>query len=373
VWLIRDDCGACRDLPANCSILAFFAAGIWGSELGLREVLRLAELLGALSLTTDLGAGVPFEKGLRTCVVASLVADELELGATDRAAVYFASLLRSLGCTAHGSTFAEWFDDDVVIQRELKMLDLGDPAWSARQAARFATWAGPERASVLAARFATTVPAHGAELARGSCEVSATLGAQLGLPGGAVEALDEVYERYDGNGFPAGRAGGALTIAARVVHVAERAVMAHDGGVAAAVREVQRHAGGQLDPDVCLGFVAHSEAIFSALGTDDVLAAALAREPAPHRKVSAAEIDRVCGAFATFADLKGRFLLGHSTHVAALSERAAELAGCEAEARAAIRTSALLLDIGRVGISSGIWDRPGPLGQVEWERVRLHP
>ena len=34
--------------------------------------------------------------------------------------------------------------------------------------------------------------------------------------------------------------------------------------------------------------------------------------------------------------------------------------------------SALLIDIGRVGVSSSVWDRPGPLGPVEWERVRLH-
>ncbi len=44
------------------------------------EGLRLSDLLGALSLTTDLGAGVPFEKGLRTCVVASELAGELGLG-----------------------------------------------------------------------------------------------------------------------------------------------------------------------------------------------------------------------------------------------------------------------------------------------------
>ncbi len=35
----------------------------------MEGVTRLAEMLGALSLTTDLGAGVPFEKGLRTSVV----------------------------------------------------------------------------------------------------------------------------------------------------------------------------------------------------------------------------------------------------------------------------------------------------------------
>jgi HD-GYP domain-containing protein (c-di-GMP phosphodiesterase class II) len=30
-------------------------------------------------------------------------------------------------------------------------------------------------------------------------------------------------------------------------------------------------------------------------------------------------------------------------------------------------------DVGRLGVSNTIWDRPGPLGAGEWERVRLHP
>ena len=29
-------------------------------------------------------------------------------------------------------------------------------------------------------------------------------------------------------------------------------------------------------------------------------------------------------------------------------------------------------DVGRVGVASGIWDHPGPLGAEQWERVRLH-
>ncbi len=29
-------------------------------------------------------------------------------------------------------------------------------------------------------------------------------------------------------------------------------------------------------------------------------------------------------------------------------------------------------DVGRVGIPSGIWDRPGPAQRQQWERVRLH-
>jgi hypothetical protein len=127
----------------------------------LKEALRLAEIRGAQSLTTDLGAGVPFEKGLRTCVVASVISDDLGLRRDDRQAVYFAALLRSLGCTAHASSFAEIFDDDVAIQRALKTLHPEDPGWEAGQTERFAAWAGRERARELTARFTELLAAEG--------------------------------------------------------------------------------------------------------------------------------------------------------------------------------------------------------------------
>lgn len=335
---------------------------------------RLVELLGALSLTTDLGAGVPFEKGLRTCTVAAELSDLLSLDRAERVAAYYAALLRSLGCTAHASTLAEMFDDDVAIQRELKVFDFAEPDLRARQTARFADWAGQERAEQLVERFVTEVPAQGASLARGSCEVSAALGSRLGLSDGVVAALDEVYERYDGNGFPAGRGGDELTVAARVVHVAEQAVMVHhQAGPRAAAREVARRAGGQLDPEMCAAFAAHTDEILGVLELPDMLAAVIDREPPPRIAVRREDVDRVCSAFASFADLKGRYLLGHSAHVAELAERAAAGSGLDGEARDTLKASAYLLDLGRVGISSSIWDRAGALGPVEWERVRLHP
>ena len=39
----------------------------------------------------------------------------------------------------------------------------------------------------------------------------------------------------------------------------------------------------------------------------------------------------------------------------------------------ALRRAGLLHDIGRVGVSAGIWGKPGPLTEREWEQVRLHP
>jgi HD-GYP domain-containing protein (c-di-GMP phosphodiesterase class II) len=38
-----------------------------------------------------------------------------------------------------------------------------------------------------------------------------------------------------------------------------------------------------------------------------------------------------------------------------------------------LRRAGLAHDLGRLGISNAIWDKPGPLGAGEWERVRLEP
>src|SRR6202035_4567441 len=90
--------------------------------------IRLAEVLSALSLTTDLGAGMPFEKGLRTCVVASSLASALRLSVDMRRAVFHAALLRSVGCTAHAPENAEMFGDDLQFERAFKELDPADMA-----------------------------------------------------------------------------------------------------------------------------------------------------------------------------------------------------------------------------------------------------
>jgi hypothetical protein len=64
------------------------------------ERLRLAELMAALSLATDLGMGQPQEQAIRTCLIAIAIGDRLGLSAVDLSDVYYVALLRFLGCTA---------------------------------------------------------------------------------------------------------------------------------------------------------------------------------------------------------------------------------------------------------------------------------
>ena len=73
---------------------------------------RLAEVLAALSLATDVGNGFPLEKSLRTALIAASMADALELGREQAAEVYYVALLRSIGCSAFAHEVAAAFGGD---------------------------------------------------------------------------------------------------------------------------------------------------------------------------------------------------------------------------------------------------------------------
>jgi HD-GYP domain-containing protein (c-di-GMP phosphodiesterase class II) len=38
-----------------------------------------------------------------------------------------------------------------------------------------------------------------------------------------------------------------------------------------------------------------------------------------------------------------------------------------------VRRTALARDLGRVAVSNAIWEKPGPFGLTDWERIQLHP
>jgi DNA-binding CsgD family transcriptional regulator len=103
-----------------------------------------------------------------------------------------------------------------------------------------------------------------------------------------------------------------------------------------------------------------------------MLRAVVAAEPPPVAAVDASDLGSLCLALAIFTDLKGLHLVGHSPHVAELACEAARLMGMNSAVISEVRTAGLLHDLGRTGVSSEIWNRSGPLGQADWERVRLH-
>lgn len=334
----------------------------------------MAEVLTALSLTTDLAAGMTFEKGLRTCVVATTFARDVL--ASDRETcrvVYETALLRSVGCTSFAPELAAIFGDEVAFQSALKHLDPGDDVPLTEQLLRIGGWTR-ESARQLTGTLTEVLHTVGVDAMRNGCEASNALGSGLGVMPQTLAALNDVYERWDGHGIPLGTAGEHLSFATRVVHVAEQAVLAHaTGGEPAAVSEVARRAGGQLDPDLARAFAADAPKLLAPLREPDAVACAMGAEPPPYVMVPAEGIPDLCAVLGRFVDLKGTWLVGHSEHVARLAQRAGRLGELTADKVAQLHCAALLHDLGRAGISADVWDHPGPLSTADTERVRMHP
>ena len=168
------------------------------------QELRLAEVVAAISLATDLGMGQPLEHALRTSVIATRLADAAGLEAREQPVVYYTALLRYLGCTADAHMMSATFGDEIAARAAFATID---PASGREQLAWLARHVGPRhRIAKLAAAVAEGQ--RGArEVYATACEVARRLAERLGLPEDVQRALVQAFERWDGKGFPAGAGG----------------------------------------------------------------------------------------------------------------------------------------------------------------------
>ncbi|RLP31887.1 HD domain-containing protein [Nocardia seriolae] len=329
---------------------------------------RLAELVAGLSLVSDLGKGLSDGQALRVCTVSARVAELLELPAADRETLYWVALLRFVGCTATASEMAAALGDELAVSAAFADADVRDLRDVLRRAVAV-TGPRPDRVLGFLAKAPTVIEAH--ETA--SCEVARSVAIQLGLPGSVIEALGDVFERYDGKGNPGRGKGSELPLAVRVWQVAHTAdlLVEHFGPEIAAAR-LRDRAGTALDPDIAVAVAAHCATLFDPPPTGS-LADVLAAEPVPRQFVEPDRLDAVLGVFGLLADLKSAHFYGHSPRVAELAARAATVAGLpEAEVNR-VRRAGLVHDIGKVAVSSRIWDCGGALSDMQREQVELHP
>jgi response regulator RpfG family c-di-GMP phosphodiesterase/DNA-binding CsgD family transcriptional regulator len=136
------------------------------------------------------------------------------------------------------------------------------------------------------------------------------------------------------------------------------------------VRKQRAH---QLDPALADLFYAEAQELMAGLDEAASWDAVLDAEPRLARTVSGAELDGVLEAMADLVDLKSPHMAGHSRGVANLAAEAGRLSGLPPDQVTLLRRAGFVHDLGRLGVSNAIWDKPGPLTEAELERVRLHP
>ncbi|HEY3463010.1 MAG TPA: HD domain-containing phosphohydrolase [Gaiellaceae bacterium] len=336
--------------------------------------IRAAELVGALSLATDLGTGQPLEHALRTGVLAVRLGELAGASAEELADTYYVALLHGSGCTSNSHEATQLFGEDIMHRAAFFLIDPADPE---QVLAFYRTHVGPGRPNEVRERMieaALSSPERARESFAAMCEVAQRFAGWLELGPGVEAALAYVFARWDGKGPGGGAGGESLPLPARLLHVArDYSLFLSAAGAGDARAVLAARAGAAYDPRLAELAVRSFDEVCAGIDDSRMWEYALESEPFPHVRLSGDGIDAGFAAFAALTGLKSPWLREHSTGVADLAEAAAWRLGLPAEAVASLRRAALAADLGRVGVSNAIWEKPGPLGFGEWERVRLHP
>lgn len=349
------------------------SSATWGDRI--ERPVRAAEIVGALSIATDLGTGQPLEHALRTAVLAVRLGRLAGASDQELADAYYVALLHSSGCTSDGHEQTELYGDDITPRAAFALVDPGDPA---QVLAFLRAFVGGSRPPDQRAAMIETAIDHAVHMARQTfamhCEVAQRFATWLGFSAGVQGGLQHVFERWDGQGFPGVTSGEALPLPALLLHVArDISVFLSAGGRTEALSVLEHRAGSAYEPGLAKLAARNLDELLGGLDESRMWTQALECEPFPQIKIAGERLDSAFTAIAVFTDLKSPWMREHSTRVADLAEAAAWRLDLPPAAVAQLRRAALAHDLGRVGVSNAIWEKPGALGFGEWERVRLHP
>ncbi len=146
-------------------------------------------------------------------------------------------------------------------------------------------------------------------------------------------------------------------------------------GPQGAREEMARRGGRWFDPRLADAFavLARDPAFWRQLASDDLEQHVLEMEPAQEAQpVGEDYLDDIALAFGQIVDAKSPWTAGHSSRVALIADQLSEQLGLDAPERRWLRRGALLHDVGKLGVSNQILDKPGKLDPAEWAAVQRH-
>jgi HD-GYP domain-containing protein (c-di-GMP phosphodiesterase class II)/DNA-binding CsgD family transcriptional regulator len=343
----------------------------------LTSPIRMAEVLAAFSLATDLGTGKSMGHALRACYLGMVMARELRLSTSEQAELYYSFLLMHSGCAALSLVLAPVIKGDelaaigdITLRDETNLLEaLG---WVKQNVS-------PE--APLAARIRNLLQAllHNPDDrgdVRGVCEVAVRVAQRLDMPQGVQGAVRHYLERWDGKG-PFRLEGNAIPLKARLLHITLKievcnAVYGREAAEAMALAQKGKIFGPHV-VDVFLS-VAKQSKLWETLARQDLWDVILDLEPdSPYRYIAEAKLDNVALAAADFVDLKSPTTVGHSRETAHFAVGIARRMDLPPAEIATIRRAALVHDLGHLALPGHILLNQDELSEVDKERLRLHP
>ena len=343
------------------------------------EGFRFSEVLSALSIVLDLVEGQPEGHAVRSCLIGMRVADRLGLDADTRSALFYALLLKDAGCSSNASKMSALFEaDDMEVKRKVKTVD-----WtSLPSAALYTARAASPNGSLLkkAGRmyeFAVRGRKASRELIQIRCERGAEITRLMGFPEETARAIRSLDEHWDGKGHPDGLRGEEIPLLARICGLAQTVeVFFNAHGPEGAEEVAVVRSGRWFDPALVEVLLAEARegGLWEDLSGDDAGREVARLEPADQTLEATPErVDLAARAFGEIIDAKSPFTYHHSEGVARVSVAIAGRAGLGPEETRDLMRAALLHDIGKLGVSNRILDKPGGLTDAEYAKIKQHP
>ncbi len=343
-----------------------------------RAAVPVMDVIAGLSRALDITEGHPRGHAARSCLIGMQLGQRLGLDETAQSDLFHALLLKDAGCSSnaarltqlvggsdHEAKRAVWLTDwrrwPEKIRYTWEYAGKGEPWWS--RARRLAT-------------LAVVAPRAERQMFQIRCDRGAAIALDIGLSPVTAAAIRWMDEHWDGGGLPDGLRGDRIPLPAQIIGIAQvLEIFWQEGGVARAREVIQQRRRRWFSPELAalaLDLLAES-AFWTRLATADPVALLHAVAPAPAMvDADDARLDRVVEAFAGVIDAKSPYTHDHSRRVADYAVAAARRMGFTADRLVRLRRAALLHDIGKLGVSNAILDKPGALTPEEWAAMKAH-
>jgi HD-GYP domain-containing protein (c-di-GMP phosphodiesterase class II) len=348
--------------------------------------ISLSEIISALSYALDLTEGAVHGHALRSCLLGMRIAEEANLPSDQTGSLYFALLLKDVGCSSSLSHMSQTVGDDApAADARVEFHDWAD-LHRPRQTALRLLWSnvvprsGPVSAAARIFRAGVAHHRRNHEMITLRCDRGASILNKLGMGEVAAEAVRSLEERWDGSGYPDSLKGEQIPLLARICAVAQYLdVVSASSGAQNAIDTLQERSGTWFDPNlVRIATSLHRAGTLwlQCSAGDAELAtrqAVLDLDSGRRHQLEPSQIDRICEAFADVVDAKSHFTFRHSQGVANAAFGIARNMGLPANRVQIVRRAALLHDIGKLGVSNAILDKKSDLNAEEWMAVYQHP
>ncbi|MGY3975624.1 HD-GYP domain-containing protein [Aeromonas mytilicola] len=338
--------------------------------------LRLAELIGSLSHALDMTEGQPRGHCIRCCWIGARLGERLGLDARQRHDLYYTLLLKDLGCSSNAARICElYLTDDLHFKRDFKLVDgslsevvnfvLGHTGLQADLLGRFRSLFHIFRNGDQIAN----------ELIQTRCHRGADIARQLRFSDEVANGILSLDEHWNGKGRPLQLAGEAIPLFSRIALLCQVVDVFHAAaGPDAVLRELRERSGSWFDPALVGEFEALADEDFWQGLVDPRLTEWVFDHSAGQGEVALDEdyLDEIAAAFGQVVDSKSPYTAGHSGRVALYTDILAAQMGLSESRRRWLKRGALLHDVGKLGVSNAILDKPGKLDAQEWAAVQMH-